>query len=244
MDDAAIIKADGLGTSCGDVTVHTTGFLPLSGRDQLRLEVRALDAPCGQSVHLNVYDGSSISPIGHECSGPGGYQSMLVTSFSTLSLALDNPMYASVSLQLLVTSTSRTAQPGDFQCDNGFHVDSSLTRDGNNNCGDWSDERSSEFESSERLMYIVFGSFAGGIFVVAIVATIVRCCQHRLEREEYERLASPGPVYGTIQGYPTMAPATVYVHVPPPTSSPQPSGGVSPAAAQGSETLQPAPAAP
>lgn len=215
--NAAILKLDSYSINQPCVVTVYSNFHFSSSYDKVRLEIQSLHMPCGQGNYLQLYDGSrSSNPISDQiCSSNWNYQTMFLTAnYNYMTIVIQpSSYYSDISMSLLATGTSNSYQSGDFICTSGYYVASSLTCDGYNNCGDWSDEESylcDVFTSSIKIVVIVGSlSFFAIVIAIIIVVTLVR---RRLQSVQYRGLVNPGQYsYGAIPGGVAMPAGTNHV---------------------------------
>lgn len=140
-----MLNKGALQTSPCDVTMKA---LWQTDDGRLRIQVVAINLPCREG-NLQIFDGDSISNVSisypAEICSPDPYQAMYLSTGTMITIRITDQKVTSTSqatMQLLFTSTGYSSQDkkDDFLCTNNLRVDMNLKCDGNNNCGDGSDE--------------------------------------------------------------------------------------------------------
>ncbi|XP_076470479.1 uncharacterized protein LOC143300591 [Babylonia areolata] len=159
--------------------------------NKVRVSVQSLQASCGQS-YLQIFDGRDdrheYLPLSDKLCGDMEYQQtmFLSTQENYITVEIHSDMDSPVSFTMLVTATSYSYESGDFICKNLLYVDRSLKCDGNNNCGDWSDE--DDYLCDDLLSWnwqiTLIVVFAWLVFVVVVVLVIKLVAKRRIIRRQ------------------------------------------------------------
>ncbi|XP_060082338.1 neuropilin and tolloid-like protein 2 [Ylistrum balloti] len=173
VDTAARIKASRY--SKLNRNLNCTLTVRAKPEDQLVAVVRSMDSLCNY-VTVSVYDGENRNRKIQDMCGLSAYNLPKKTFTSTRNALTFNLMTASTisssAYDIIVTSYSRGTCTFGFQCDNSRCIDSSLSCNGYNNCGDNSDE----YLCSSTIVLgagVIVAIVLGGCFVVICLPIII-----------------------------------------------------------------------
>ncbi|KAK7115166.1 neuropilin and tolloid-like protein 2 [Littorina saxatilis] len=224
---AALFKTDDWYMQENDYECRVTIKSVYSNYQNLvRLQIMHFDADCNSNTVV-LYDGQRAT--GRKIATLCGQQldrdqKMYLTLGAELTIVVTRQDYQSspISLRMLATGTSRDyGGQGDYVCNNGMIIINGLCCDGNNNCGDWSDERDNNDYCSPKfaghsynwvLRHIGYGVGGGVVLILFIVVVVVLLRRRR--RQKSKKPTTGLEAYGSIQGIenPGILPPSSYQH--------------------------------
>ncbi|KAK3765793.1 hypothetical protein RRG08_026263 [Elysia crispata] len=160
---------------------HYSYTIKLLGARQVRLSLLSVSIPGSpplcQSGHLDILNADS-SPVsgGFNFCGNREYTSFDVKSNTAYVRVTSTNSSVNGFFKLLVTAynTYECDTKKEFCCSNGNCVDTALTCDGYDDCGDNSDEKSGCLLSGPIIAAIIAGSFAMVVLMITIAVVALK----------------------------------------------------------------------